>query len=269
MKIQHKINLLLIFLAITFWLTHAYFDSLFSIEGTSFLESFFEPDAKNLMLRGFVILLLLIFSAFAERMVKVFNSMTKELKYHQETLADTVNQHIIENNERSAAIRELEKLADTDPLTSIFNRRKFKEMLEYEAERNQRHQFSLALILCDIDDFKMINDRFGHNVGDSTLKLFAKNITDNIRDVDVFARWGGEEFVILMPNSTTDSAYTVAEKLRKMIELTDMENIDHFTASFGVTEFKVSDTIDSFIKRADDALYKAKEGGRNRVVAIA
>lgn len=269
MKMQQKINLLVFILAITFWAVHAYFDSLLSVEGISFLESYFNPSFENFMLRGFVILLLLIFSAFAERLVKVFNSMAKELNHHQEILEDTVNQHIVENNERSVAIRELEKLADTDPLTSIFNRRKFKEMLEYEAERNQRYQFSLALILCDIDHFKMINDRFGHNVGDSTLKAFAKKITDNIRDVDVFARWGGEEFVILMPNSTTDSACTVAEKLREMIELTDMELVDHFTASFGVTEFKVSDTIDSFIKRADDALYKAKEGGRNKVVAIA
>jgi diguanylate cyclase (GGDEF)-like protein len=269
MKIQQKINFLVFILATTFWLVHAYFDSLLSIEGVPFLESCFNPNTESLMLRGFVVLLLLIFSAFAEKVVKVFNNMARELKHQQDTLEDTVNQHMAINNEHTLTIKHLEKLADTDPLTSILNRRKFKELLQYEAERNQRYQFSLALILCDIDHFKMINDNFGHNEGDEVLKVFVKNITDNIRDVDVLARWGGEEFVILMPNSTTDNANNVAEKLRKMIELTDIKNVDHITASFGVTEFKASDTIESFIKRADDALYKAKEGGSNRVVAIA
>ncbi len=269
MKMQQKINLFVSILAITFWVVHAYFVHLTSIESVSFLESCFNPSIENLMLRGFVILLLLILSAFAERLVKVFNSMTMELKQHQELLEDTVNQHVVENKERSLAIEKLEKLAGTDPLTSVYNRRKFKEMLQYEAVKNQRYQKSLALILCDIDHFKRINDEFGHNVGDNALKAFAKKITDNIRDVDVFARWGGEEFIILMPNTSTNNANTVAEKLRKIIEMTGIEHVDNFTASFGVTEFKANDTIDSFIKRADDALYKAKEGGRNMVVAIA
>lgn len=269
MKIQQKINLLVFILVITFWGVHAYFDHLVSSESVSFLESFVNPSIENLMLRGFVVLLLLIFSAFSERLVKVFNRMTRELKHHQELLEDTVNQHAVENNERTLAIEKLEKLAGTDPLTSLYNRRKFKEMLQYETEKNQRYQKSLSLILCDIDHFKRINDNFGHDVGDIALKAFAKKITDNIRDVDVFARWGGEEFIILMPSTSTNSANTVAEKLRKTIEMTSIEQIDHLTASFGVTGFKTSDTIDSFIKRADDALYKAKEGGRNRVVAIA
>ena len=140
------------------------------------------------MLRGFVILLLLIFSAFAERLVKVLNKTVRALKQHQYTLEDTVNQHVMENNEHSLAIKKLEKLAETDPLTSVFNRRKFNEVLQYEAERNHRYQFNLALILCDIDHFKIINDKLGHNEGDKVLKMFTKKITDNIRDVDIFAR---------------------------------------------------------------------------------
>jgi diguanylate cyclase (GGDEF)-like protein len=268
MKIQHKINILVFILAITFWLVHSYFDSLTSIEGVSFFESCFNPGFESLMLRGFVVLLLLIFSAFAERLVKVFNNMAREVEQHQEFIEETINQHIAESYERTVAIKELEKLAETDPLTSVYNRRKFKEMLQYEAERNQRYQYGLSLILCDIDHFKRINDKFGHDIGDQALKAFAKKVTDNIRDIDVFARWGGEEFILLMPNSSVDSANIVAEKLRKIIEKTDIENIGHFTASFGVAEFRASDTIESFIRRADDALYKAKEGGRNMVVAV-
>ena len=269
MKVQQKINLLVAVLAITFWVVHAYFDALLSTEGVSFQESCFNPSTDNLLMRGFVTLLLLIFSAFAERMVKTINKMAKDIKDNQTRLEDAVNQHHVETEERIHALKELEKLAETDPLTSVFNRRKFKEMLQYEMERNHRYQISLSLIMCDIDHFKRINDRFGHDVGDKALKAFSKKITDNIRDVDIFARWGGEEFMILMPNATAENANLVAEKLRKLIETTDIEDIDFFTASFGVTGFKASDTIDSFIKRADDALYKAKEDGRNRVVAIA
>lgn len=255
-------------LAITFWVAHAYFDSLLSIEGVSFLESCFNPNAENFLMRGFVILLFLIFCAYAERLVKVVNNTARELKDHHEHLEDTVNKHQTELSEHMLTIKELEQLAETDPLTSLVNRRKFHEMLEYEAERTLRYQFSLALIMCDIDYFKRINDSFGHDVGDEALKIFAKKITKSIREVDIFARWGGEEFMILMPNVNIDNASSVAEKLRELIEMTDIENIDSFTASFGVTDFKASDTINSFIKRADDALYKAKESGRNRVVVV-
>jgi diguanylate cyclase (GGDEF)-like protein len=268
MKIQQKINLLVAVLAITFWIAHAYFDALLSIEGTSFLESCFAPDVGALLLRGFVVLILLIFGAYAERLVKVINNMARDIKNHQDNIEDTFKQHRMETRERLLALKKLEQLADTDPLTSIFNRRKFEEMLQFEIERNLRYELSLALIMCDIDHFKRINDQFGHDVGDETLKEFSKSISENIRDVDIFARWGGEEFMILMPNATADIANSVAEKLRKLIESTDIKSADCLTASFGVTDFKASDTIDTFIKRADTALYHAKESGRNTVVVI-
>ena len=172
-------------------------------------------------------------------------------------------------DERKVAIEELEQLAITDPLTSLFNRRKFNELLAYEVERDQRYHAGLCLIMCDIDHFKQINDKFGHAAGDFALKVFSDKVTENIRDVDIFARWGGEEFMILMPNSNIDNACSVAEKLRDTIEHTDIKAVNCITASFGVAHCNNSDTSESIVERVDAALYKAKQQGRNMVVAAA
>lgn len=271
-KLQQKINLLVAVLAFIFWVAHAFFSALLSIENISFLESCFKPDLGTLLLRGFVVLILLIFGAYAERLVRVINNMAQDIKSHQEHIEDTFKQHNIEAKQRLLALNKLTQLAETDPLTSIFNRRKFEEMLQYEIERNLRYEMNLAIIMCDLDHFKKINDKCGHDAGDKTLKQFSKQVSKNIRDVDIFARWGGEEFVILMPNANVNIANSVAEKLRNLTEITEITDIKctaGLTASFGVTGFKASDTIDTFVKRADTALYRAKESGRNRVVVIA
>lgn len=268
MEIQKLINRLTVILAISFWPGHSYFNSLVSTEGISFLQSCFNPSTENLLIRGFVILLLMIFFAYAARLINVINNMAQKLKDHKKDLKSTIHEHEIEMNGHLRMIKDLEKLAQTDPLTSLINRRKFKEMLRYETEKSLRYQSSLALIMCDIDNFKRINDQFGHDTGDHILKIFSKKITDNIRDVDIFTRWGGDEFIILMPNSTAANASTATEHLRKLIEKTDIKDIENFSASFGITEFQANDSIDSFIKRADNALYKAKENGRNRIVVV-
>ena len=117
----------------------------------------------------------------------------------------------------------------------------------------------------DIDHFKKINDTYGHTTGDIVLKEIAQVVTETIRKYDIVARWGGEEFVILVPNSKAEETALMAEKIRETIEKYAFTEAGTVTCSFGVTEYKDGDSIDSLVTRADEALYKAKEQGRNRV----
>ncbi|WP_456402311.1 GGDEF domain-containing protein [Persephonella sp.] len=156
-------------------------------------------------------------------------------------------------------------MAEIDPLTGIYNKGKFNELLRFELERNKRYGRPLSIILFDIDHFKKINDAFGHQTGDYVLKTLAKIVSSNIRATDYFARWGGEEFVILAPETDLEGAQILAEKIRKSIEEYPFDVVGQVTSSFGVTEATSKDTVDSFVKRADAALYKAKDKGRNRV----
>jgi len=162
-------------------------------------------------------------------------------------------------------VKKIEQLSITDSLTKIYNRSKFESSLDYEIERSRRYGTPLSLIIFDIDHFKSINDTYGHLIGDSVLMEIANLIKNNIRSTDIFARWGGEEFVILAPNINKEQAKMLAEKIRKLIAHHRFKYVDHVTVSLGVTEFMPTDTKESFIKRADEALYLAKRKGRNRV----
>lgn len=265
---QKKITILGVLLAIIFWMVDAFVYSLFSETGITFLQSCFNPRGEEIWMRTFVVLLFLIFSAYTERLLAIIHNMTIELKKYHDRLELTIAELKMENTERRQAIKELEELSVTDPLTSIYNRRKFNELLNREVERSKRYKTGLSIIMCDIDHFKKINDTFGHDVGDNALKVFSNKINENIREVDMFARWGGEEFMILMPNVNIEGASSLAEKLRRIIEATEVKKITSFTASFGVTDLNEDDTTESFIKRVDEAMYKAKESGRNKVESI-
>ncbi|WP_457622162.1 GGDEF domain-containing protein [Persephonella sp.] len=156
-------------------------------------------------------------------------------------------------------------MAEIDTLTGIYNKGKFNNIVKVELDRSKRYGRPLSLILFDIDHFKKINDAFGHQVGDYVLKTLAQIVSSKIRSTDFFARWGGEEFVILAPETDLEGAQILAEKIRKAIEEYPFETVGKVTSSFGVTEAYGNDSVDSFIKRADAALYKAKDKGRNRV----
>jgi diguanylate cyclase (GGDEF)-like protein len=159
-----------------------------------------------------------------------------------------------------------EELASTDPLTKIKNRRKFDELAEHEFEKSKRYNRPLSFIIFDIDNFKQINDKFGHQIGDKVLKEIATVVKNNIRKTDIFARFGGEEFVILTPETDIKGAKTLAEKIRKIIENHEIEPVGRVTVSIGVTELRTDDkSIDDLYRRADNALYEAKEQGKNIV----
>jgi len=164
------------------------------------------------------------------------------------------------------AINELlEKQATTDALTGIFNRKKFDRTINAEIERAHRYPSPLSLMMFDIDNFKAINDTYGHTEGDKVLKEIATHIFDNTRETEIFARWGGEEFALLVPGIVLSEAVFLADRLRGMLERHDFHIPQRVTASFGVATFQRGDSASSLIERADKALYRAKEGGRNQV----
>jgi len=160
---------------------------------------------------------------------------------------------------------ELEKLSITDQLTKLYNRHKLNEVLQNEFHRAERINSTFGVIILDIDNFKIINDTHGHNVGDNVLKELAVLLKQNIRISDTLGRWGGEEFLIIVPQGDNKSKQILAEKLRIKIEKHLFPTVTNITASFGVSIYEKDDNIDSLIKKADDALYKAKANGRNQV----
>jgi diguanylate cyclase (GGDEF)-like protein len=162
----------------------------------------------------------------------------------------------------------LERQAMTDPLTGIINRMKFDEMLMKEISRSKRHKIPLSLVMFDIDHFKIINDTFGHHIGDAVLQQLATHISTHVRKHDYFARWGGEEFMILLTHNTRETAAQFTETLRSAIEELRIRGHQRITCSFGVTQLNDDDDVFSIAKRADEAMYKAKAAGRNRVVTL-
>ncbi|WP_051321630.1 diguanylate cyclase [Chrysiogenes arsenatis] len=165
-------------------------------------------------------------------------------------------------------LKEKDILASTDPLTGLNNRLYFTKVLHEEAERKRRSGKPMALIMIDADHFKAINDTHGHNIGDTVLKNLATLIQSTVRSTDFIARWGGEEFVLLLRDDNCDAACIAAEKLRVKIENTNFPEVGTVTCSFGVTAWKVDDSEASFVARADDALYASKNAGRNCISCV-
>lgn len=195
-----------------------------------------------------------------------YEQMNKQLvlaKIHLENLS----RELEEKNTR------LNDLVNIDGLTGVYNHRYFQHALDQEISRTRRHNYSLSILLIDIDHFKNFNDTYGHQIGDFVLTEFAACIRSNIRQYDTLARYGGEEFVVILPETDVEQGFCVAEKLRKTIESHTFDNDGetyHVTASFGQatgqpateTDFSKNDLI----SQADQALYEAKKKGRNQVV---
>ncbi|MFW6379200.1 MAG: diguanylate cyclase, partial [Guyparkeria sp.] len=171
--------------------------------------------------------------------------------------------------ERKRDREEIKRLATTDALTGIANRGQFSRQLAAEIERARRFGRPLALIMYDLDHFKRVNDTFGHDVGDEVLTTTARLVGERVRQVDHHGRWGGEEFMVLLPETDLEAAQESAERLRSAIEAHSFPHGQHVTASFGVTVLGSGDRLETLVKRADEALYLAKRYGRNRSQALA
>ncbi|TAA43681.1 sensor domain-containing diguanylate cyclase [Corallincola spongiicola] len=166
-------------------------------------------------------------------------------------------------NDRKA----IEKLLVTDVLTQVHNRRKLDEVLATEMERFKRYQQTFSVIILDLDHFKQVNDNFGHQAGDAVLTRVAELMKETVRKADCVGRWGGEEFMVVSAGTTLNGAASLAEKLRQQLLSLGFDYPIKVTASFGVAQCQVGEALNQLIKRADQALYHAKETGRNRVVS--
>ena len=161
---------------------------------------------------------------------------------------------------------EISRIASEDCLTNLYNRRKINTLIHAEIERSDRYKKGFSLIIIDIDFFKRVNDQFGHLAGDNLLRMFSDLLRETIRHTDTAGRWGGEEFVVICPETNMDGATALADKIRQRIEAHKFDNFGQQTASFGVACYIENDSVDTIIHRADLALYDAKNNGRNRVV---
>ncbi len=167
------------------------------------------------------------------------------------------------------AEQRLEVLATTDPLTGLYNRRRIMQIAEYEISRCKRSGRSFALILADVDHFKQLNDRYGHDCGDFVLKVVAEQLRTSLRDQDSVARWGGEEFLLILPETGIEGAERVADKVRSLIASREIEYQDQdiaITITLGIAQFQEGDDLATCLVRADMALIEGKNAGRNRVV---
>ena len=180
---------------------------------------------------------------------------------------------VVDITQQTLLRKKLEELATTDELTGVFNRRYFMEQGINELKRAERHLRPFSVIMMDIDHFKQINDTFGHTAGDIVLRNIAQACSSGLRNTDLFARWGGEEFVMMLPETTPEDSLLIAERLRQIIASSTIQcepGTVTVTASFGVCGIiKTEDTtLDDMIQKADKALYRAKAEGRNRVASM-
>ena len=165
--------------------------------------------------------------------------------------------------------QNFERQAMRDPLSGLLNRRGMQEKLQTEYDRNQRYKNNLTVMMCDIDFFKTVNDKYGHDKGDEIIKSIAKVLESTLRKQDSLARWGGEEYLVLLPETKGSQAMLLAEKLRRKIAETQYKQNDitfSVTISIGLHQIDSTDTINQAITKADTNLYKAKEQGRNRCI---
>jgi diguanylate cyclase (GGDEF)-like protein/PAS domain S-box-containing protein len=179
-----------------------------------------------------------------------------------EVFQDATSSVVVEN-----AYRQVREAADRDPLTGLANRRFLNRELERHLREGERSQQPFSVIMADLDHFKEINDTFGHMVGDQVLVKVAACLQNQCRPVDLVARFGGEEFVVLLPHEEVETAAHIAERLRQNIVMTAVDELGqrHLTASLGVAQAASEDSVHRLLQRVDTALYRAKSLGRDRV----
>jgi len=175
----------------------------------------------------------------------------------------------LKNRQLEELLHKVNYMAITDALTGLFNRRRFHDVLISEYERAKRYNTPFSLVMVDIDHFKKVNDTFGHSVGDGVLKEVSAILKGSIREIDTASRYGGEEFILILPNTVKDNALVVAERMRLSIEQHTFQEIDrNITVSIGISGMpdEKAETDEKLVRCADFALYRAKQLGRNRTV---
>lgn len=194
------------------------------------------------------------------RMYQQLEGMNKNL---ENIVAERTAEIRKKNEELNDKNFELVRLSTTDQLTGVYNRRRLEEALEREVRLCHRYDRSVAVIMFDVDNFKQVNDTFGHHTGDRVLKVMAAEVSRSIRKTDIFGRWGGEEFLVIVPEFV-ENVMTFAEILRSRLAAVEFLDVGTVTVSLGVAKYKEKQTVSELLSQADKALYRAKERGRNR-----
>ena len=224
-----------------------------------------------------IIINLILFYIFKQ--IDFFEVLVKYTKNHENVELDEVIPVFISLSisffifafrriiELTHLVSETEELSIRDFLTGLYNRRYISHMFENELDRNRRNNTQLSLLMIDIDDFKKVNDIFGHNVGDYVLSEVSKRLLSVSRKVDIISRWGGEEFLILCPETNSLEAQKTAKRLLYAINSGEFKEIKKMTISIGVVTHNKDESFESIVNRADKCLYKAKENGKNDYVS--
>jgi diguanylate cyclase (GGDEF)-like protein len=219
---------------------------------------------------GYFSVLLIIASYFGAGLIE-YESQFESVLILQLYIIVTISSVFILSslvNEKELLLRQLQESYNHDSLTKIFTRKYWENRLDEEIERKKRYGSPFCMIMYDIDHFKNVNDNYGHGVGDKVLVELSELVSTDIRDVDVLARWGGEEFVILLPQTRLVEAGKIAERIRSHVEKTALLPNEVLTISLGVIEFAADCDRDQQLNRLDEALYDAKDSGRNQVKCV-
>lgn len=241
-----------VLLAPAVWLADTAVDYFIFGSEASFVGALLHPSPMELWVRTMAGLMFVIFGIYAAFLLDRSERIERELRASNQQLEQLKS--------------ELERLVVVDPLTGVYNRRKFHETLGAAITAAVRHQHLFALLMLDIDNFKSINDRFGHQVGDGVLRIVCELIASSVRSADQMFRVGGEEFCLVAIAMDVEQARTLAEKVRRVIESHDFPEVGRVTISVGIAYFKEGDNQQNIYARADSALYRAKRQGRNCVV---
>jgi two-component system, cell cycle response regulator len=200
---------------------------------------------------------------------KPYNDIELNAKIYAALRTKALQDELLQKNRQlTELLAKVEALASTDPLTGLYNRRQFESTLEVEWERSQRFSHPISCLILDIDFFKAVNDTYGHKIGDLVIVEVAEIIRKNVRDIDIAARWGGEEFIALLPRTENAQCMTVARRILEDVSENDFKHVPgrRITVSIGLSYLNRSiDTKEKLVDTADRALYEAKRKGRNRV----
>lgn len=239
---------------------------------------------RNILIYGTLLAILFVSISATLLIRSIVEPLNKAIKHFKQIAKGNLDENISTSNQDEVGqvlnelsamqgklkvmIGELDQLASTDKLTGAWNRRRFEETVETEMDRLRRYGQRLSLMILDVDHFKKINDQYGHPIGDQVLIDLSNTIRSSLRASDSLTRWGGEEFVILCPNTTAAIVSKLAERLRKKIATVSFKEVGTITVSFGVAECGPSETWEQWLHRADEALYLAKSGGRDQVKTV-
>lgn len=205
----------------------------------------------------------------AHRDIHAQKQLYVRLELQNRTLEHQVAERTAElerlNRELQHQVEENRRLAETDSLTGAASRYRLEQVIRLESERAKRFKETFSVIAMDVDDFKRINDRHGHGVGDQTLIEIVRLARDSIREIDLIARWGGDEFMLILPNTPLSDALVVAEKLRLRLSHARVQEQECITMSFGLIEYHPDEALSQLMVRVDRALYQAKLAGKNQL----